>query len=185
MGAPVPPRVKAVRKQVNAALARGGFKAIDAGSSTTGHDYLLKIWNLLLGCPVGIAIVHEGISAATMANIYYELGMLQAYGRETLVVKVGAPALPSDFVRTEYLEAGRGFPGRLKSFIEELQERSRYYLKLAGNVEKNPLLAVDYLRRAALLNGDPRLKERARELLTASGMGDRAKTSVEGLMLEF
>lgn len=185
LGAPIPQKVKAVRKQIESALARAGFAAVDATSVTTGRDYLLKIWNLLLGCPVGVAIVHEGITAATMANIYYELGMLQAYGRETVVVKVGSPTLPSDFARTEFVAAGRGFPSRFKPFVDSLRDRNEYYLKLADTVENNPLLAIDYLRRAALLTGDVRLNDRAREILSAGGVGDRAKSSVERLMLAF
>jgi hypothetical protein len=185
LGAPVPAIVRKVRKQIERVLAQAGFAAVDAKSITTGRDYLLNIWNLLLGCPVGVAIVHEDVSAATMANIYYELGMLQAYGRDTVVVKVGDPALPSDFARTQYVEAGRGFEKRFKSFVDSLAERKDYYLKVGAGVEHDPLLAIDYLRRASLLGGKTDLNRRARELLEVSGIGNRAKSSVEELMLTF
>ena len=185
LGTPIPRLVKSTRKQVETGLTRAGFSVVDAKTLTTGHDYLLKIWDLLLGCPVGIAIVHEGISPSTMANIYYELGMLQAYGRDTVVVKVGDVALPSDFSRTEHIVAGKGFAERFKRFADSLKERREYYLTVSDGVENNPLLAIDYLRRAALLGGKSDLNRKARAILLASGIGDRAKSSVEELMLKF
>lgn len=183
--APIPGQVIGVRKQIDRALREAGFTSVDATNRTTGKDYLLKIWEILLGCPVGIAIVHEDISPATLANIYYEMGLLQAYGRETLVVKIGAPDLPSDFIRTEYVEAGSGFPVRLREFIDALRGQADHYLRMADLVERNPLLAIDYLRRASLLNGDRRLGARARGILHAAGMGERSLASVEEFMLDF
>jgi hypothetical protein len=41
---------------------KGGFDAIDAAGVVSGRDFLSKIWNLILGCPVGIAIVHEEVA---------------------------------------------------------------------------------------------------------------------------
>jgi hypothetical protein len=120
-----------------------------------------------------------------MANIYYELGMLQAYGKDTVVVRVGDPALPSDFARTQYVEAGRGFEKRFKSFVDSLAERKDYYLKVGAGVEHDPLLAIDYLRRASLLGGKRDLNLRARKLLKASGVGSRGKSSIEALLLKF
>lgn len=182
---PIPSAVTRTRTQVKTGLAEVGFKLVDARSVATGHDYLAKIWDLLLACPVGVAIVHEGIAAESMANIYYELGMLQAYGRETVVIKVGNPVLPSDFSRTEYIAAGKGFATRFKLFADSLADRRDYYLTLSDQIENNPLLAIDYLRRASLLGAPKRLKRKAQDVLHSSGVGDRAKSSVEELMLEF
>lgn len=96
MGKPVPAEVRSVRRRVIAALRRANFRTVDAASATTGKDFLVKIWALAVSCPVGIAIVHEGIRPETMANIFYELGLMQAYGRETVVIKIGKVKLPSD-----------------------------------------------------------------------------------------
>lgn len=120
-----------------------------------------------------------------MANIYYELGLMQAYGRETIVVRIGQVRLPSDLARTEHIASGRGFPGRFKQFLESLAARHDYYLTLAGNVEKNPLLAIDYLRRAFLLSNENALRGRARDILDSTGLGERALSSVEKLLVAF
>ena len=104
-----------------------------------------------------------------MANIYYELGWMHAWGRETVVVKVGDLSLPSDLVRTEHIPYDAHFSRRFKEFVDSLQERCDYYTVLADQLERNPLLAIDYLRRAYLLNGDKRLRKKNRHGVFGSG----------------
>jgi hypothetical protein len=101
MGGRLPDEVLTAKRRVRAGLRAAGYRTIDAASATTGKDYLLKIWALAVSCPVGIAIVHKGIRPETMSNVFYELGWMHAYGRETVVIKIGDFKLPSDLVRTE------------------------------------------------------------------------------------
>jgi hypothetical protein len=185
MGDPVPASVTRARRAIDKALKKGGFATIDAGGIVSGKDFLSKIWNLILGCPVGIAIVHEGMSPATLANIYYELGLLQAYGRETLVVTLGKPALPSDMVRTEWVSGDSGLAKQMRKFLDELTEREQYYHHMSTLMDRDPLRAVDYLRRAAVLSGDTTLIDAARELWNGAAGEERAKNSVEELALTF
>jgi hypothetical protein len=185
MGQPIPADVARAKKRISGSLRRAGFKTVDADSKTTGKDFLLKIWSLALGCPVGIAIIHEGVRPETMANIYYELGWMHAWGRETVVVKVGNVSLPSDLVRTEHIPFDRQFSRRFGDFVKSLRERCDYYLLLADQLEKNPLLAIDYLRRAYLLSGDAGLKKKADAVYDAAGLASRARDSVERLLCEF
>lgn len=186
MGSSVPAEVLSAKRRVRTALGRISYSAMDAASVTTGRDFLLKIWSLAVSCPVGIAIVHEGIRPETMANIYYELGWMHAYGRETVVIKIGDIKLPSDLVRTEYIEMDARFAQNLRHFLAELRERAAYYLTLADQLEADPLLAIDYLRRAYLLTGNRSLQRRARRIFTESGLeNERARDSVERLMVTF
>ncbi|MGH7584491.1 MAG: hypothetical protein ACREL5_14825 [Gemmatimonadales bacterium] len=152
---------------------------------TTGRDYLAKIWELLISCPVGVAIVHEDIAPMTMANIYYELGILDALGRESIVVAVGKPELPSDLTRTEHISTGRGFDRRFAGFITSLERRATYYHRMARNLDRNPLLTIDLLRRASMLNGDAALNRVARKVWFTLGTTHRAKGAVESLMITF
>jgi hypothetical protein len=185
MGKPLSAELISTKKRVRAILRAGNFGMVDAGSLTTGKDYLLKIWALAVSCPVGIAIVHEGIRPETMANVFYELGWMQAYGRETVVIKVGDVKLPSDLVRTEYISVDARFNRNMEGFLTSLNDRAEYYQTLAGLLEANPLLAIDYLRRAYLLTGTRALRQRARRIFAASGLDGRALNSVERLMATF
>lgn len=185
MGNPLPPEVTSTKRRLRTALRAANFRTVDAASVTTGKDYLLKIWALAVSCPVGIAIVHEGIRPETMANIFYELGWMHAYGRETVVIKIGDIKLPSDLVRTEYISMDARFNRSLEDFLTSLNERAEYYQTLSELLEANPLLAIDYLRRAYLLTGDAALRRRARRIFAASGLEGRARNSVERLMITF
>lgn len=185
LGGPVPEVVIEIRRTTAQILSEYSYSAIDADSLTTGKDFLLKIWQLALSVPLGIAIVHEGIAPSTIANLFYELGWMQAYGKETIVVRAGDVALPSDFVRTEYVPFDAHFDRRFRSFLSGLQEQAGYYSTLADQVERNPLLAIDYLRRAYLLSGDDELRLRARSVYADARVGMRARNSVEALLTSF
>jgi hypothetical protein len=181
----ITPDLKSAKRRVTSALRRAGYTVVDANSETTGKDYLSKIWLLAVSCPIGVAIVHQDIRPATMANIYYELGLMQAYGRETVVVKVGEVELPSDLVRTEYIEAGDRLTPKLQEFLATLQKSAEYYRTVASQLKENPLLAIDYLRRSYLLTGDKTIKRLVREIEVRSGLAKRAPGSVERMMAKF
>ncbi len=110
---------------------------------------------------------------------------MHAYGRETVVVRLGDVHLPSDFVRTEYIPFDRQFGQRFKAFLASLKDRADYYTVLAEQLDNNPLLAIDYLRRTYLLTGKVSLKHRAKEIFRRSGLARRAPNSVERLMAAF
>lgn len=129
--------------------------------------------------------MHEGIKPQSLANIFYELGWMQAYGKETLVIRVGEVEIPSDFVRTEYINFDVSFEQKLTAFFQSLEKRAEYYVTFANQVERNPLLAIDYLRRAFILTNNARLKTRAREVHNEAGLEGRAKNSVEMHLMSF
>ena len=52
-------------------------------------------------------------------------------------------------------------------------------------LEANPLLAIDYLRRAYLLTGDEALRRRAKRVFTGAGLDARARDSVERHLAAF
>jgi hypothetical protein len=79
----------------------------------------------------------------------------------------------------------RGFTQSFRAFLGSLQDRADYYRTLARLLEANPLLAIDYLRRAYLLTGDIADKRLARRIFAGSGLEGRARNSVERLMVTF
>src|SRR5208337_3179175 len=101
LGDKIPEKAVSIRENVESVLARKNIRLIDADSITTGKDFLLKIWDLVLSVPIGIAIIYKGMPSRTLSNIFYELGWMHAYGKETIVVKEENIKIPSDFVRTE------------------------------------------------------------------------------------
>jgi hypothetical protein len=185
LGGTVPPPLDEIRERLRRVLAAGEYDLVDADSVITGKDFLLKIWEMIVAVPLGIALLHEDMRPETIANVFYEMGLMQAYGKETLVVKTRGATVPSDFVRTEYVEYGPDFDARIGRFLAALDERATYYALIADQLEKNPLLSIDYLRRADLLTGDRAFTDRAVEIFEEAGVTGRAKNSVEMMLVNF
>ncbi len=185
LGHPVPEPVENIREIVSELCATSNYKVFDASSHVTGRDFLLKIWKSIASAPLSIGICHEDIPESTQANIYYELGIAQALGKETLLIKSPKAEVPSDFVRTEYVEFKRGFRRKFSAYLASLPEQANHYEHVSDQLDRNPILAIDYLKRAFLISGDVRLREKAKHILTEAGLGDRAKNSVELLSADF
>ncbi len=185
LGHPVPEAVEDIRVAVTAICSQHGYQVIDAGSKITGRDILLKIWKLIASAPLSIGICHEELPQSTQANIYYEIGVAQALGKETLLIKSPEAKIPSDFIRTEYVEFNGDFNSNFQAFLTSLSEQADHYEIVADQLDRNPILALDYLKRAFLISGDGRLRAKAQSLIEEAGLSDRAKNSVELLAAAF
>ena len=75
------PQLNEIRLAISEFLISINFREIDAGSYVTGGDFLDKIWKQILAVPVGIAILTNDMKLTTVANIFYELGILDALGK--------------------------------------------------------------------------------------------------------
>jgi hypothetical protein len=134
LGAPVYPEITKIRQSIERQLSRKKIDCIDADSVTTGNDFLDKIWKLIASVPIGVAIIHEEMSQKTVANIFYELGMMDSLGKQTVVVKSPGAALPSDFVRTEYIPSDGDFTRRFGSFLDSILALEGYFEILADEL---------------------------------------------------
>lgn len=185
LGHPIPDRVNEIRSRLAKILNTNNISLIDANDVITGKDLLLKIWHILLGVPLGIAIVTVDLSHQTLANIFYEIGLMQAYGKETIVIKTADTKVPSDFVRTEYIEFADNFEEKMKKYLGTFLNLAEYYQSVSDQLEKNPLLAIDYLKRAWLISGEDAYRQRATEIFQRAAIRGRAKNSVEMLLVDF
>ena len=185
LGEPIPLNLEKMRKRVTAQLQKNRIKVIDADSIVTGGDFLDKIWRIIITVPMGVAIIHEDMPPNTIANVFYELGIMDALGKHTVVVKSRAAKIPSDFARTEYINDDNAFDRKINAFIKSTLEQESHFEIMAADLERNPLLAIDYLRRAYLISGDDRHNTEARRLLAEAKVGARAKNSVEMLLVNF
>jgi len=167
LGEPLPPEITRIRDSLETLLARRDIHMIDANSEITGKDFMVKIWEMVVSVPLGIAILSDELPVPTLENVFYEIGLFQALGKETLVIKTDNSTVPSDFVRTEYVSYGSAFAGKVNQYISQLFEQAEHYLVMADQLEKDPLLEIDYLKRAYLINGDAAIKQRMKHLLSS------------------
>lgn len=179
LGEPIPKQVACIRQVVTYLCKKKGLEVIDANSQVTGRDFLLKIWKLIASSPLSIGICHEETPISTQLNIYYELGVAQALGNETLVIRSPKAEMPSNFVRTEYIEFDRHFEASFTKFLISLHTQAEHYERLADQLERSPILAIDYLKRAFLISGDDRLTEKIESLMEKAGLKIGVGSSVE------
>jgi len=185
LGRPIPKEVNKIRSNLTKIITDSGINLIDANDVVTGKDFLLKIWHIILGVPLGIAIIINEMSHKTIANIFYEIGLMEAYGKETLVIKTEDIEMPSDFVRTGYIEYVRGVKKNITRYLKGFLTLPSNYGLMSKQLEKNPLLAIDYLKRAWLISGENAYRQKAREIFHEAAIEVRAKNSVEMLLMDF
>lgn len=185
LGDDVPSGVEAIRTAVTRLCRNVGYGVIDAHAQVTGRDFLMKIWKLIASTPLSVGVCHEDIPPNTQMNIYYELGVAQALGKETLVVKSPGATQPSDFVRTEYVMFDGGFDAKFTKYMQSLREQAYHYELVADQLYENPVLAVDYLKRAFLISGEDHLRTKAKKFLRKKGFSGRARNSVEFITAGF
>lgn len=185
LGAQLPNEAIIMRKSITRVCRKYGYKLIDATIEVTGRDFLLKIWQLIASTPLSVGICHHEFPLQTIMNIYYELGMARAMGKETMIVKSTNSQHPSDLVRDEYIEFNKNFETAFSKFLSHVDEQAEHYENMAEQLENNPLLSIDYLRRAFLISGDAKLRRKAQSVLEKAGLEGRAKNSVEMLAAKF
>ena len=62
---------------------------------------------------------------------------------------------------------------------------AEYYEVLADQLERDPVLAIDYLKRAFLITGKKHLRKKVKTLVNNAGLQNRANNSVEFLAATF
>jgi len=164
LGEPIPKQISNMRRTVIKYLKNHKFETIDASSKVTGRDFLSKIFELILSVPLGIALISENLKSTTIANIFYEIGLLQALGKETLIIKAGGTNIPSDFVRTEYIEYNNKFKEKINDYLKTYFEQAEHYKLLGCELIKNPIISIDYLKRSYLMTGDNDTKNKIDEI---------------------
>ncbi len=164
LGLPIPKVVEEIRHALSFELQNRNINELDANSYIKGKDFLGKIWKQIMAVPMGIAIVTNEMKTATLANIFYEIGVLNALGKDSIIIKTPDFAIPSDFVRTEYIDYDENFSKKINQFFDQVFDLADHYDTMAESLEENPLLSIDYYRRAYLITGNDEYFRKAEEL---------------------
>lgn len=184
-GGKIPDILKDAHNSLVEILESRNFYTIDANSRTTGRDFLYKIWEIAASVPIGFAIIHEKINPKSMANIFYELGIMQALGKETLVIRVGKAKIPSDFIRTEYVNFDENFETSIHSYIDALEAQAKHYIEISEYLLNNPILSLDYLKRAFLITKNKSIITKQKAILESSNLPTLSAKGLKTLFPNF
>lgn len=167
LGEPIPPKINNMRRTVEKYLKDNKFGIIDASSEVTGRDFLLKISELILSVPLGIALISEELNSPTIANIFYEIGLLQALGKETLIIKTEESNIPSDFIRTEHIKYDRKFKNKINKYLKTYFEQAGHYELFGSKLKNNPIISIDYLKRSYLMTGESKAINKMNKIISS------------------
>lgn len=109
---------------------------------------------------------------------------MDGLGKETLILKSKELKIRSDFIRTEYVNYDSNFKNDLEKFFSGLKDREEHYEIMSSALSADPVLAIDYLRRAFLLSGDNKHQELAGDIFqTNEGRIDQqSKIYIRGFL---
>jgi hypothetical protein len=154
------------------ALDARRFVAVTAGDVRRTSDFLHKIIDLIRGTGFSIAIFSDRTPAKTLANIFFEIGVALVLGKPVQLVwtarDIGRSAVPSDFVRTEWIRYTVGEEDRLRrelgSAIDAIEQGATYYRQI-GDIaldapEPDLELAFERYKQAILISGNREDRER-------------------------
>lgn len=96
----------------------------------------------MLSVPIGIAVLTEEMKINTLSNIFYEVDIMTALGKEVLSIKSKEFKIPSDLIRTEYVEYNEDFTDKIQKFLQGLNEKVDYYKTMAEELHKKALLSL-------------------------------------------
>ena len=165
LGMPFPDELELIRTDLVIELSKRNIKELDANSYIKGKDFLNKIWRQVIAVPMGVAIVTKDMKLSTISNIFYEIGVLNALGKETIVIKTKDFSIPSDFIRTEYIEYDDLFSEKINKFLDQVFDLADHYEIMGESLDANPILSIDYYKRAYLITGDTKYFRKTKEII--------------------
>lgn len=151
-----------IEKIVGEMLRRQGFRTKKAADEVGTKDYLHKIVRLIRGCGFGVAIFSASTPSRTLATIFFEIGLAHVLGKDVLMIKTADATIPSDFVRTEWIDFRptdeAAFRKRLSKACDLFRKNAEFYSKLGTVALEARIpdleLAFERYRQAHLLIGD-------------------------------
>lgn len=166
-------------------LARLKHPIQKAARHSGTKDYLEKIIQIIRGCGFGVAIFSELTPAATLANIFFEIGLCSVFGKPVILIKTAEAKPPSDFVRTEWITYQPDNAARLRKDLEEsiksVVELAEYYEALgdlameAEHIDVE--LAFERYKQAILIADKPEVRRKIKKLW--SGMSKEYDSSFQ------
>ncbi len=160
--------LKRVISRISSELRRQELTPLDGCSLVDLGDTLCKICSTMQGCAMGIGFYHPDLSADTLSNIFWEMGINQGWGRPVLLIANKKEDLPSDFTRDFciFFENNRQYIRKFKDLIVSFKQREQYLNTLADEaiLRADYEKAFKYYQDAFLIGGNRQILTKIRKL---------------------
>lgn len=129
------PESSRIIENIKSVLTKHSLKYIEGTMLVDYGDYLCSICRHILGCTFGIAIASIDIPRPTLCNIFWEMGLMEGFGKPVVLFLDKSINLPSDFTRTFAIFFDRrNYSRKFSSLLRKLKERRSYYSDVLGDV---------------------------------------------------
>jgi len=136
------PKLQGIIQHIKSALDQHSLKYIEGATIIDYGDYLCSICKHILGCTFGIAISSDDIPRPTLCNIFWEIGIMQGFGKPVVLFVDTSESLPSDFVRNYAVFFNRrDYVRKFHALLRKLGQLRDHYSNVLGDVA---LEAGDY-----------------------------------------
>jgi hypothetical protein len=161
--------LKLVISRISSELNKQEFKPLDGCALVDLGDTVCKICSTMQGCAMGIGFYHPGIQADALSNIFWEMGVMQGWGRPVLLIASKKEDLPSDFTRDfcVFFENNSQYMRKFRELIVSFKQREQQYVDTLASeairmadYEK----AFKYYQDAFLISGNRQILTKIRKL---------------------
>lgn len=136
------PKLQGIMQHIKSALDQHSLKYIEGATIIDYGDYLCSICRHILGCTFGIAISSDDMPRPTLCNIFWEMGIMQGFGKPVVLLLDGSTSLPSDFVRNFAIFCNRSdYIRKFHALLRKVEELREHYSNVLGDIA---LEAGDY-----------------------------------------
>lgn len=164
-------KLKAVISRVSSALKRKNIRPLDGCTLLDIGDTVCNICSTMQGCAMSIGFYNPQVPADALSNIFWEMGMVQGWGRPVLLVANRKEDLPSDFTRDRcfFYETDLHYIKNLTEIVQAIKDREQYYVNILANEAIQSAdyeRAIKYYQEAFLINGRRQILSKIRKLRT-------------------
>ena len=149
--------LSAIESAVIGVFESEGYNVEIARNVARGSNILCKICELIQSIPIGVVVFTKDLEPKTVANIFYEAGLMHTLGKEVVFVGFDVRR-PSDLDGIEWIHASdtEELERRLRERLEGMPERAADYNTLGEHHKdvENYEKAAEYFMKAVLLSGD-------------------------------
>lgn len=113
-----------------------------------------KICELILSSAFGVALITENTPKTALPNIFLEIGLMIAYGKEILILTDSLENIPSDLSGKEVIvfKSDEELKKSIEKWSKEILKQIKYWNKLAriSLYAKDYEKTFEYLKRAVM-----------------------------------
>lgn len=161
--------LKKVISRISSELLKQKMTPLDGCGLVELGDTVCTICSTMQGCAMGIGFYHPDIPTDALSNIFWEMGIMQGWGRPVFLIANKKNDVPSDFTRgfCIFFENNPEYIKKFKEIMGTFKQREQYYV---NTLAEESIKAADfeaafkYYQDAFLIGGNRQIITKIKKL---------------------